>query len=73
MWYSYGSLDSLCCLAPLTSSDNSMNAFYLQEPPDPGGSRICCPHTPPPPMMGNAKSTWDARWTCGGCADRVTS
>ena len=30
-----------------------------EDPPDPGGSKICCPNTPPPPMMGTAKNLLD--------------
>lgn len=56
-----------CYLTPLASLNPKMGKCLMynekmageQEPPDPGGSRICCPHTPPPPMMGNAKSILD--------------
>lgn len=54
-----------CYLTPLASLNPKMGKVLMynekiageQDPPDPGGSKICCPNTPPPPMMGNPKAS----------------
>jgi len=72
MWRTLGDTYNLlnyvsqaCYLTPLASLNPKMGKVLMynekmageQDPPDPGGSKICCPNTPPPPMMGNPNAS----------------
>ncbi|CAE6965629.1 unnamed protein product [Symbiodinium natans] len=60
-------ISQVCYLTPLATLNPKMGKCLMynekvageKDPDDPPGSRVCCPHTPPPPMMGNAKSILD--------------
>lgn len=61
----WSALSSHCSLPTLVRRIETS----FQDPPDPGGSKICCPNTPPPPMMGNPNASQKTQFWAGCSGD----